>query len=57
MLVAQLASLDSDELHAGTLRPRRNTALANQRNSNQKKLIGSGTGFKDAESTAHEPIM
>jgi hypothetical protein len=37
--------------------PSRNTALAKQRKGNQKKLIGSGTGCKDALSAVHEPKM
>jgi hypothetical protein len=58
LLGAQRASLDSDELHAGApLQPRRNTALTKQRNGNQKELIGSGSGCKDAVSAAHEPKM
>jgi hypothetical protein len=37
--------------------PRRNTALAKQRNGNQKKLIGSGAGCKYVENAAHKPKM
>jgi hypothetical protein len=37
--------------------PRCNTAPAKQRNGGPKKLIGSGTGYKDAGGAAHEPKM